>query len=100
MFDLFFESCLSNKQVIGTESLKVSYGKRMNFDSIIGKAREDYIASNKEVIGRTLIWDEVSNLKDSTIDNIYGGWKKKKKNILIWTLAWLNFQKYFSIARR
>lgn len=78
MFDLFFESFLSNEEVIGTRSLKVWYGKRMNFDSIIDKAREDYrretnIASNKEVIGRTLMWDKVSNLKDSTIDNIYGG---------------------------
>lgn len=49
----------------------------MNFVSIIDKAREDYrrktnVASNKEVIGRTLIWDKVSNLKDSTIDDIYG----------------------------
>lgn len=68
----------------------------MNFDSIIDKAREDYrrktnISSNKEVIGRTLMWDKVFNLKDSTIDNIYGGRKKKKKNILVITLAWLNF---------
>lgn len=77
-FDLFFESFLSNEEVIGTGSLKVWYGKRMNFDSIIDKVPEDYrretnIASNKEVIGRTLIWDKVSNLEDSTIDNIYGG---------------------------
>lgn len=77
----------------------------MNFVSIIDKAREGYrrktnVASNKEVIGRTLIWDKVSNLKDSTIDDIYGIWKKKNKNILVRTLAWLNFWKYFSIAKK
>lgn len=55
MFDLFFESFLSNEEVIGTGPLKVSYGRRMNLDSIIDKSREDYIASNKEVIRRTLM---------------------------------------------
>lgn len=63
MFDLFFESFLSNEEVIGTGPLKVSYGRRMNLDSIIDKSREDYIASNKEVIRKTLIWDKVSNLR-------------------------------------